>query len=100
MSAKHTPGPWTAQPGENFITDARDIVLAQMHRHRPDEQVNANVRLMAAAPELLGVLMAFCDYVRNEQMSTDGAVIYSTTAINHWAFLARAAIAKATEATC
>lgn len=44
--------------------------------------------------EMLGVLKAFSDYVRNEQNATDGAVTYSTTAINHWAFLARAAIAK------
>ena len=52
--------------------------------------------LIAAAPELLAVLKAFSDYVHQEQSATDGAVTYSTTAINHWAFLARAAIAKAT----
>jgi hypothetical protein len=45
--------------------------------------------------ELLAVLKAFSEYVHAEQSSTDGAVTYSTTAINHWAFLARAAINKA-----
>lgn len=53
-------------------------------------------RLMAINQELLKILKAFSDYVRDEQSSTDGAVTYSTTAINHWAFLARAAINKAT----
>jgi hypothetical protein len=52
-------------------------------------------RLHAVNEELLEVLVAFCKYVQDQQMSTDGAVTYSTTAINHWAFLARAAIAKA-----
>ena len=42
--------------------------------------------------ELTNVLQAFSDYVTDEQMSTDGAVSYSTTSINHWAFLARQAI--------
>jgi hypothetical protein len=54
--------------------------------------------LMAERNDLLAVLKGFSDYVHAEQSSTDGAVTYSTTAINHWAFLARAAIAKATGA--
>lgn len=53
-------------------------------------------RLHEVNQELLDVLKAFSDYVRDEQNSTDGAVTYSTTAINHWAFLARATINKAT----
>jgi len=52
-------------------------------------------RLHALNAELIGVLKAFSDYVRDEQHSTDGAVTYSTTTINHWAFLARDAVAKA-----
>lgn len=51
--------------------------------------------IKAERDELLSVLKSFSDYVRDEQNATDGAVTYSTTAINHWAFLARAAIAKA-----
>ena len=46
--------------------------------------------------DMIGVLKGFSDYVRDEQCSTDGAVTYSTTTVNHWAFLARDAIAKAT----
>lgn len=51
--------------------------------------------IKAERDELLSMLKSFSDYVRDEQNATDGAVAYSTTTINHWAFLARAAIAKA-----
>ena len=50
--------------------------------------------LQAVNSELLAILKAFSDYVRTEQCATDGAVTYSTTAINHWAFLAKDAIHK------
>lgn len=58
MNVQHTPGPWKAQPGENFVTDGRDIVICEMHRHHTDEQVKANARLIAAAPDLLVSLQA------------------------------------------
>lgn len=51
-------------------------------------------RLQAVNSELLAILKSFSDYVRTEQCATDGAVTYSTTAINHWAFLANDAIIK------
>lgn len=44
----------------------------------------------------LEVLEQFSNYVMKEQCSTDGPVTYSTSTINHFAFLARAAIVKAT----
>ena len=109
--SKHTPGPWF----ETIVpTSAGSAITIQSADHRiaiiyvdgirkgiDDElprsiQNRANARLIAAAPDLLAVLKAFSDYVHQEQSATDGAVTYSTTAINHWAFLARAAIAKAT----
>jgi hypothetical protein len=101
--SKHTPGPWlTTESTEHWgrvnVTvqaafTANEIATAW----QGTTDVNrANARLIAAAPDLLEVLKAFSDYVRDEQMATDGAVTYPTTAINHWAFLARAAIAKAT----
>jgi hypothetical protein len=85
---KHTPGPWVAQPGDNFITDAREIVIAQMHRHHPDEQVDANARLIAAAPELLAALV--------ELLPHAARVIQGTTEGQPLLDAARAAIAKAT----
>jgi len=98
MSAKHTPGPWHTHKTTTYIAvraQAR-IQVAQLWKSKrsPDEQ-EADARLIVAAPDMLSVLKAFSDYVRDEQCATDGAVTYSTTAINHWALLARAAIAKA-----
>jgi hypothetical protein len=95
--SKHTPGPWYIDPIKANANGNRRIMAEQCTPVAvvPDHLV-ADARLIAAAPDLLEVLKAFSDYVRDEQMATDGAVTYPTTAINHWAFLARAAIAKAT----
>jgi hypothetical protein len=61
MSAKHTPGPWQINQfdaeqvcdadGENRGCGA----IATLHGTRAE--INANARLIAAAPELLAVLM-------------------------------------------
>src|SRR5574337_33278 len=58
--------------------------------------LEANAKLIAAAPELLDALKAFSDYVHAEDCSTDGRVEYSSGQIRSMAFRARAAIAKAT----
>ena len=66
MSAKHTPGPWTAQ------NDGRDIISIQHSNNDPGaismtlakvtarmtwrSQAEANARLIAAAPDLLDAL--------------------------------------------
>ena len=42
--------------------------------------------------ELEQALRDFSDYVRTEQCSTDGQVTYSTSTINHHAFIARKAL--------
>ena len=98
--SKHTLGPWEVRKSEPWvIAKAYGNMKSVVHLNLPIEQSEeqrANARLIAAAPDLLEVLKAFSDYVRDEQMATDGAVTYPTTAINHWAFLARAAIVKAT----
>jgi hypothetical protein len=69
--AKHTPGPWNTEDRRYLITDAPDegnvgiydcngLWLADVHgahvgpKNRAD--VDANVRLIAAAPELLEAL--------------------------------------------
>lgn len=70
MSAKHTPGPWTAQ------NDGRDIISIQHNNNDPGaismtlakvtarmtwrSQAEANARLIAAAPDLIEALKA-CD---------------------------------------
>ena len=53
-------------------------------------------RLTKLNAELVEALKDFSDYVRNEQNSTDGAVVYSNTQIHRLVFKARAAISKAT----
>jgi hypothetical protein len=95
----HTPGPWVARPDPNACLEDDWCVgigdsLANIDKVAVCSKRDA--RLIAAAPDLLEALQKFSDYVHAEQSSTDGAVTYSTTTINHFAFLARAAIAKAT----
>lgn len=93
MSAKHTPGPWTAQ------NDGRDIINIQHSNNDPGaismtlakvtarmtwrSQAEANARLIAAAPKLLEALKRFLDAW---EFDSDG---------NGAAEQARAAIAKA-----
>lgn len=61
MSSKHTPGPWSANPGSNsdshymvFKADGNFLTL-------DDEQHEYNARLIAAAPELLEALKTMTD---------------------------------------
>lgn len=102
MEAKHTPGPWElseAEYKEGFGTYRRveqveqfgDVVASVCIRHTANHTLNAcgdaNARLIAAAPELLGAL---------EAMSAE----FDSGDVNdgEWAAIqkARAAIAKAT----
>lgn len=76
---------------EWIVTEGMSVARMQ---DEIDDLRMENERFKAERDDLLEVLKAFSSYVRDEQNSTDGAVTYSTTAINHWAFLARAAIAK------
>ena len=70
--------------------DAADELRRLHTQHQADQE---------RIKELESTIKAFNSYIRDEQMSTDGAVNYSTTAINHWAFLFRDLIAKAGEPT-
>ena len=96
--SKHTPGPWKIITSWNDYMvegpNGKEIIWQDGNYDTPTISLE-DACLIAAAPDLLEVLKAFSDYVRDEQMATDGAVTYSTTTINHLAFLARAAIAKA-----
>ena len=91
MSAKHTPGPWTAQ------NDGRDIISIQHSNNDPGaismtlakvtarmtwrSQAEANARLIAAAPVLLAFAQEWL-----ERQGTDE---------NYMTAKARAAIAEA-----
>lgn len=68
----HTPGPWTAdEPGRRFRHDNSAGVQGpngmyvatalDFNRTDRDAEVEANVRLIAASPELLEALRSLCD---------------------------------------
>lgn len=88
MDAKHTPGPWQVNHGDQFqVCDADGKVrgcspIATMHGSASEKRANA--RLIAAAPELLEVAQLILaedllDFLPEE-----------------YVFRVRAAIAKAT----
>jgi hypothetical protein len=64
----HTPGPWKAgrkdmasfiegNPGKWIYADGNDyIAAAVMDKEKPWDEVTANARLIAAAPEMLDAL--------------------------------------------
>jgi hypothetical protein len=91
MSAAHTPGPWRStgleyEPEAGWFVreagDGRYLAVASVHStYREIEEIEANARLIAAAPELLEALEA--------------AVADSTGQPNVWFFKAKDAIAKA-----
>lgn len=63
MKARHTPGPWRVESG--LVVNAAGHEIAYTHGagtevFRPTE-MDANARLMSAAPELLEVLKSFLD---------------------------------------
>lgn len=57
MSARHTPGVWTLLPGRGaeVFDDEGEFIMSM---NRPSEEVMANARLIAAAPDLLAALQA------------------------------------------
>ncbi len=69
MKTKHTPGPWHIEETDDtyFIADANSEICGGVEKLRDDEFIDraeANARLIAAAPELLGALI-----VANRNMS-------------------------------
>lgn len=90
MTSKHTPGPWTYQENSDVYTHivrgATNSLICQLAQSTHVE-IEANARLIAAAPELLEAAMAFI-------APFDGIEVVGGSEIAK----ARAAIAKATGA--
>ena len=59
--SNHTPGPW--EKCQNLVFDKNDTLVANASR-RQDGYVQANARLIAAAPELLELCEEFLEWGR------------------------------------
>jgi hypothetical protein len=67
--SKHTPGPWSVSPpwmGFSVINGSDDkmvfaIAAGSPEEKRPDDECEANARLIAAAPEMLEALKVLLD---------------------------------------
>lgn len=109
MKTQHTPGPWEVGHDEGDCTpsvyfEARDICVLETHYGDSE----ANARLIAAAPGLLGIADAAQAAARNICENAEGYkkltipqlhfFIETTTAmLSGLATVANAAIAKATK---
>ena len=92
MNTKHTPGPWIVTEGDEWTSDVHTEdesngkrTVASCNTHR--DEVDANKRLIAAAPELLEALQQ-CELIMGHGGGMQDTVDR-----------ARAAIAKATGET-
>ena len=65
--SNHTPGPW--EKCQNLVFDKNDTLVAKASR-RQDGYVQANARLIAAAPELLHACKMALHWAENETMET------------------------------
>lgn len=87
MTTKHTPGPWawlTGQDGRHSVAQAGTLAsIAELRGLAPEQELEANARLIAAAPALLEALQHIWQYDR-DGLGAIGEV------------LARRALAKAT----
>ena len=94
----HTPGPWEIVPGDEWTCDVgtpegdypdgrkRHYNVASVNRRR--DEYEANIRLIAAAPELLSFARAYVDLFNGDPESIMDTALLC---------FARAAIAKATQ---
>jgi hypothetical protein len=57
--AKHTPGPWDVDEGDFSIYQLETgDQIAEMFGHQTPDEVEANARLMASAPDMLATIEA------------------------------------------
>ena len=89
---KHTPGPWTHIPGGFTIKAPSDhhsfqLIASLSTGMKTRSEVEANARLIAAAPDLLEALQTIAGYLDDTAACNSDKAMAST---------ARAAIAKAT----
>ena len=108
---QHTPGPWDVEPkgSRHFVDGADGLTVAYLDRAgvRERAEIEANARLIAAAPELLAALesiAAIVPDVMSKQAedgfryhtAEDAYRVHLAGLINQARNQARAAIARAT----
>lgn len=71
MSAKHTPGPWQVSSGSQFFVHNGGLWVASAMDVREDEGI-ANMRLTAAAPDLLKAAKEVYEWMNNLPIPTTG----------------------------
>jgi hypothetical protein len=72
---KHTPGPWRVETERAYIhiMPSENLAICELWRRGNPELEMANARLIAAAPDLLELLMELQDIVfltRNNELHT------------------------------
>jgi len=104
MEDKHTPGPWRIVRSSKYTGDADDTEIMSVEAANGQtmlftdsgyfKPMEANARLIAAAPELLGALEALVEV--NDRDLKNGIVDYAKgSAIDKYWKTAKAAIKKA-----
>jgi hypothetical protein len=108
MNAQHTPGPWSSPPNRSQYSNTRDlhdasgkrfahIQFGAPGREMSDDEIEANARLIAAAPELLEAAQEMADLLDN--LLRIGAInpdLIIAESVRNVLPIHRAAIAKAT----
>jgi hypothetical protein len=84
--AKHTSGPWTRLVGERFKHDSSAGVKGpdglyiaaalDLNRYDKDDEVEANARLIAAAPDLLAACEAALPEIYHPYDPQAGKAVY------------------------
>lgn len=71
MTVQHTPGPWRQEHGCLVGANGTSILGDGIHNHDlPDEEREANARLIAAAPELLTACELLLQLVKEYEAET------------------------------
>jgi hypothetical protein len=90
-TTQHTPGPWRAEGWNNLVVNSYtgDTIIIQPggSEYAKLEELQANARLIAAAPELLEALKGMMEWARRVKGSNPGPEVFE----------ASNAIAKATQ---
>jgi hypothetical protein len=74
MTTKHTPGPWKTSCKAiqcESLNKYGNWILATCEREGNEEEDAANLRLMAAAPDLLDALQRLTDWAREHTSPID-----------------------------